>query len=112
MPYELGEAARIEGASEWKVFSRIYAPLAMPIIAAFAIISFLQNWNNFLFPLIVINSTSMEVLSQGLSVFQTEFSIQYDLLMSAALIVITPILVVAVVAQRRIVEGIMLGAIQ
>jgi ABC-type glycerol-3-phosphate transport system permease component len=112
MPYELGEAARMEGASEWKVFSRIYAPLATPIIAAFAIISFLQNWNNFLFPLIVINSTSMEVLSQGLSVFQDQFSIQYDLLMSAALIVITPILVVAVVAQRRIVEGIMLGAIQ
>jgi ABC-type glycerol-3-phosphate transport system permease component len=112
MPYELGESGRIEGASEWKVFSLIYAPLAKPIIAAFAIISFLQNWNNFLFPLIVINTTSMEVLSQGLSVFQTQFSVDYDLLMSAALIVITPILVVAVIAQRRIVEGLTLGAIQ
>ena len=112
MPYELGESGRIEGASEWKVFSLIYAPLAKPIIAAFAIISFLQNWTNFLFPLIVINTTSMEVLSQGLSVFQTQFSVDYDLLMSAALIVITPILVVAVIAQRRIVEGLTLGAIQ
>jgi multiple sugar transport system permease protein len=112
MPYELGEAARIDGASEWKVFFRVYAPLATPIVAAFAIISFLQNWNNFLFPLIVVNSTNMEVVSQGLSVFQDQFSVNYDPLMSAALIVITPILVVAVVAQRRIVEGIMLGAIQ
>jgi ABC-type glycerol-3-phosphate transport system permease component len=112
MPYELGEAARIDGAAEWKVFSRVYAPLAVPIIAAFAIISFLQNWNNFLFPLIVVNSTSMEVVSQGLSVFQSQFSINYDLLMSAATLVITPILVVAVIAQRRIVEGITLGAIQ
>lgn len=112
MPYELGEAARIDGASEWKVFSRVYAPLATPIIAAFAIISFLQNWNNFLFPLIVVNTTSMEVLSQGLSVFQNQFSTNYDLLMSGASIVITPILVVAVIAQRRIVEGITLGAIQ
>jgi ABC-type glycerol-3-phosphate transport system permease component len=84
----------------------------MPIIAAFAIISFLQNWNNFLFPLIVVNSTSMEVVSQGLSVFQDQFAVNYDLLMSAASIVIIPILVVAVAAQRRIVEGITLGAIQ
>jgi ABC-type glycerol-3-phosphate transport system permease component len=112
MPYELGEAARIDGASEWKVFLRVYAPLATPIMAAFAIISFLQNWNNFLFPLIVVNSTSMEVVSQGLSVFQSEFSVQYDLLMSGALIVIAPILVVAVIAQRRIIEGFMLGAVQ
>ena len=85
MPYELGEAARIDGASEWKVFSRVYAPLAAPIIAAFAIISFLQNWNNFLFPLIVVNTTNMEVLSQGLSVFQNQFSTDYDLLMSGGL---------------------------
>lgn len=112
MPYEIGEAARIDGASEWTVFRRVYAPLASPIIAAFAIISFLQNWNNFLFPLIVVNTTSMEVVSQGLSVFQTQFSTDYDLLMSAALIVIAPILVVAVIAQRRIVEGLTLGAIQ
>ena len=54
----------------------------------------------------------MEVLSQGLSVFQGQFSIDYDLLMSGAAIVITPILVVAIAAQRRIVEGITLGAIQ
>lgn len=112
MPYEMGEAARIDGAREWKVFRLVYAPLAKPIIAAFAIISFLQNWNNFLFPLIVVNTTSMEVLSQGLSVFQTQFSTNYDLLMSASLIVITPILLVAVAAQRRIVEGITLGAVQ
>lgn len=112
MPYEMGEAARIDGAREWKVFRLVYAPLAKPIIAAFAIISFLQNWNNFLFPLIVVNTTSMEVLSQGLSVFQTQFSTNYDLLMSASLIVITPILLVAVAAQRRIVEGITLGGVQ
>jgi len=112
MPYELGDAARIDGASEWKVFRSVYAPLATPIIAGFAIISFLYNWNNFLFPLIVINSTSMEVVSEGLSVFQAQFATDYDLLMSAALILIVPILVVAVVAQRRIVEGLMLGALQ
>lgn len=112
MPYELGEAARIDGASELRIFWRVYAPLSTPILAAFAMISFLYNWNNFLFPLIVVNTTKMDVISQGLSVFQTQFSVNYDLIMSAALIAITPILLVAVVAQRRIVEGITLGAIQ
>jgi ABC-type glycerol-3-phosphate transport system permease component len=112
LPYELGEAARIDGASELRIFLRVYAPLASPIVAAFGMISFLYNWNNFLFPLIVVNTTSMEVISQGLSVFLSQFAVDYNLLMAAALIVITPILLVAIAAQRRIVEGITLGAIQ
>lgn len=112
LPYQLGEAARIDGASEWRIFWRVYAPLSRPIIAAFAMIAFLQNWNNFLFPLIVVDKTSMDVLSQGLSVFQTQFSVDYNLLMSAALIGVVPILLVAIAAQRHIVEGITLGAIQ
>jgi len=112
LPYELGEAARIDGASELRIFLNVYAPLAGPIVAAFGMISFLQNWNNFLFPLIVVNTTNMEVISQGLSVFQSQFSVNYDLLMSAALIAIAPILLVAIAAQRRIVAGITLGAVQ
>ena len=53
-------------------------------------ISFLQNWNNFLFPLIVVNTTNMNVISEGLSVFSGQFNINYNLIMSAALIAITP----------------------
>ncbi|MHB1597917.1 MAG: carbohydrate ABC transporter permease [Acidimicrobiales bacterium] len=112
LPYQLGEAARIDGASELQVFLRVYAPLARPVVAAFGMIAFLQNWNNFLYPLIVVNTTSMDVLSQGLSVFQTQFNVNYNLIMSAALIAVTPILLVAIAAQRQIVEGITLGAIQ
>ncbi len=112
VPLELGEAAWVDGASEWRVFYRVYVPLARPVIAALGIIAFLMNWNNFLFPLIVVNTTSMEVVSQGLSVFQTQFSTNYDLIMSAALIAIVPILLVAIAAQRQIIEGISLGAIQ
>jgi ABC-type glycerol-3-phosphate transport system permease component len=112
VPLELGEAARIDGASEWRIFYKVYSPLARPVIAALAIIAFLTNWNNFLFPLLVVNTTSMDVVSEGLSVFQTQFSTNYDLIMSAALIAIVPILVVAIAAQRQIVEGISLGAVQ
>lgn len=111
-PLELGEAAHMDGASELRIFFNVYAPLARPIIAAFGIIAFLQNWNNFLFPLIVVNTTSMQVLSQGLSVFQTQFSTNYNLMMAAALIVVAPVLLVAVLAQRHIVEGITLGAVR
>ncbi len=112
LPKELGEAGRLDGASEFRIFLSVYAPLAKPMLAAFGIISFLMNWNNFLFPLIVTNTTNMEVLSQGLSVFQTQFSVQYNLVMAAALIVVLPVLIVAIVAQRQIIEGITLGAIQ
>ena len=112
LPYQLGEAARIDGASELKVFFHVYAPLARPVVAAFGMIAFLQNWNNFLYPLIVVNTTSMDLLSQGLSVFQTQFNVNYNLIMSAALIAVTPILLVAIAAQRQIVAGITLGAVQ
>jgi multiple sugar transport system permease protein len=111
-PRELAEAARIDGASELRIFVSVFAPLARPVIAALGIISFLQNWNNFLFPLIVVNSTKMDVISQGLAVFQTQFSVQYSLIMAASLIAVVPVLAVAVAAQRHIVEGIAVGAIQ
>ncbi len=110
-PLQLGEAARIDGAGELRIFARVYAPLARPIIAALAIILFLQNWNNFLFPLIAVNTTKMEVLSQGLTVFHSQFTTQYNLVMAASLIAIVPVLAVAVAAQRHIIEGITLGAI-
>ncbi len=111
-PIELAEAARADGASEWRIFWQIYAPLARPLVAAFAIIAFLQNWNNFLYPFIVINSTNMAVVSDGLSVFQQQFQDQYNLVMAAALLGVVPILLVAIAAQRQIVEGITLGAVQ
>lgn len=111
-PPQLGEAARIDGASEVRIFRSIYAPLARPMTAAFAIISFLYNWNNFLFPLVVTSSSKMMVLPLGLSVFQTQFTVQYNLVMAASLIAVVPILLVAMAGQRQIVEGITLGAVQ
>ncbi|MFC4907208.1 carbohydrate ABC transporter permease [Actinomadura gamaensis] len=112
-PHQLAEAARIDGASELRIFWQVYAPLARPATAALGIILFLQNWNNFLFPLIAVNTTKMQVISQGLAVFQAQMTTQtqYNLIMSASLIAIVPVLLVAVAAQRHIVEGITLGAV-
>jgi ABC-type glycerol-3-phosphate transport system permease component len=110
-PAELGEAARIDGASEWRIFWSVYRPLARPMTAAFTIIAFLQNWNNFLFPLVVTNSEKLMMISQGLTIFSGQISkVTFNLLMAGSLIAVVPVLVVAMFAQRRIVEGLALGA--
>jgi ABC-type glycerol-3-phosphate transport system permease component len=113
VPLELGEAARIDGASEWRVFFSIYRPLAQPMLAAFTIIAFLQNWNNFLFPLVVTDSESKMMISQGLTIFEAQVNrVSYNLLMAGSLIAVVPVLVVAMLAQRKVVDGLALGAIR
>src|SRR5579872_3670464 len=112
-PLELGEAARIDGASELRIFWQVYRPLAQPMTAAFMIIAFLQNWNNFLFPLVVTNSESHMMISQGLTIFNAQITrVSYNLLMAGSLIAVVPVLVVAMVLQRRVVEGLTLGAVR
>jgi multiple sugar transport system permease protein len=110
-PAELAEAARIDGASEWRIFWAIYRPLAQPITAALTTIVFLQNWSNFLFPLIVTSKESLMMVSQGLTIFQGQLKgTQYNLLMAGSLIAVVPVLIVALIAQRRVVAGLMIGA--
>jgi multiple sugar transport system permease protein/sn-glycerol 3-phosphate transport system permease protein len=112
-PVELGESARLDGASEWRIFRSIYAPLAKPMIAAFTTIAFLQNWNNFLFPLVVTNSQHLMMVSQGLTVFQAQVNkVSYNLLMAGSLIAVIPVLIVALFAQRKVVDGLTLGAVR
>lgn len=112
-PVELGAAARIDGASEWRIFYTIYRPLARPMTAALTIILFLQNWNNFLFPLVVTSSQKLMMISQGLTIFQANINqVQFNLLMAGSLIAVVPVLIVAMIAQRRIVDGLALGAVR
>jgi ABC-type glycerol-3-phosphate transport system permease component len=112
-PLELGESARIDGASELRIFWTVYRPLAQPMTAAFMIIAFLQNWNNFLFPLVVTSSEKLMMISQGLTIFEGQISrVTYNLMMAGSLIAVVPVLIVAMVAQRRVVEGLALGAVR
>ncbi len=114
VPVDLGEAARLDGAGEWRIFYSVYRPLAQPMIAAFTMIAFLQNWNNFLFPLVVTNSEKLMMVSQGLTLFQADpiNKVSYNLLMAGSLIAVAPILVVAMFAQRKVVDGLSLGAVR
>jgi multiple sugar transport system permease protein/sn-glycerol 3-phosphate transport system permease protein len=112
-PLELGEAARMDGASELRIFWSVYRPLAQPMTGAFMIIAFLQNWNNFLFPLVVTNSEKLMMVSQGLTIFEGQISkVTYNLMMAGSLIAVIPVLIVAMIAQRRVVEGLSLGAVR
>jgi multiple sugar transport system permease protein len=112
-PAELGEAARLDGASEWRIFWQVYRPLARPMTAAFTVIAFLQNWNNFLFPLVVTSSERLMMISQGLTLFQGQITgTAYNLLMAGSLIAVVPVLIVAMIAQRNVVEGLTLGAVR
>jgi multiple sugar transport system permease protein/sn-glycerol 3-phosphate transport system permease protein len=112
-PVELGEAARIDGTSEWRIFWSVYRPLAQPMTAAFTVIAFLQNWNNFLFPLVVTSSERLMMISQGLTLFQGQITgTAYNLLMAGSLIAVVPVLIVAMIAQRKVVEGLTIGALR
>lgn len=110
-PVDLAESARLDGASEWRIFWTIYRPLAQPMTAALTTIVFLNNWNNFLFPLVVTSKESLMMVSQGLTIFQGQLQgTQYNLLMAGSLIAVVPVLIVALFAQRRVIDGLMIGA--
>jgi ABC-type glycerol-3-phosphate transport system permease component len=110
IPRELDEAARVDGANRLAVFVRVALPLAGPIMAAFGILAFLTNWNNFLYPLLVTTTTKMMVLPVGLAVFEAQFNTQYNILMAASVIAVVPVFLVSLAVQRYIVSGITLGS--
>lgn len=110
VPSDVEDAATVDGASLVRRFSTIALPMARPILSAFGLLAFLGNWNNFLYPLIVTKTTNMMVVPLGLSIFQSQYTTYYNLLMAAALIAVVPVLIVSIFAQRAIVNGITLGS--
>ncbi len=109
IPLDLDQAARIDGASSFRIWWQVLLPLADASMAALAIFNFLGSWNEFLWPLIVTNSLEMRTLPVGLSAFQGQHGVQWNLLMAASVISVLPVLVVYILAQRWIVQGITLS---
>jgi multiple sugar transport system permease protein len=105
IPMELDEAARIDGASSFRVWWQIIFPNSRPALAALAIFIFLGNWNEFLWPLIVTNSEAMRTVPVGLNSFKGQFTVRWEMLMAAAVVGMMPILVVYVLAQNWIIKG-------
>jgi multiple sugar transport system permease protein len=111
LPEELEDAARVDGASDLRVFFRVVMPLSRPGLAVVAINTFLVSWNSFLYPLILTNSESMRTLPVGLALYsQGENSIDWGHLMAGASLAALPVIGAFVLFQRQIIAGLTAGA--
>ena len=106
LPAELEEAARLDGANRFVMFTRVVLPLAKPAMATLALLAFLTNWNDFLWPVYVLFSPEMQTLPAGLSRLQSANAVRYDLLMAGAVVASVPVLLLFTFLQRFIVEGV------
>lgn len=106
VPVELEEASRLDGANQWQTFWRVILPLSRPALATLALLSFLTNWNDFLWPIYVLFSPEIQTLPAGLSTLQSANAVRYDLLMAGAVVASVPVLVLFVFLQRFLIEGV------
>jgi multiple sugar transport system permease protein len=106
IPYEMDDAAKIDGCSNLGVYWRILMPLCKPALATIAVFSFVWNWNDFLNPLIYLDSNSKKTLALGLTNFVSLYGQDYHLLMAASLIISLPIILIFLFGQRYFVKGI------
>lgn len=106
LPVELEEAAEIDGCNRWQTFVRVVLPLSKPGLATLLVLSFLTNYNEFLWPVFVLFSPSSLTLPAGLSILQGAFTINYPVVMAGAVIASVPAIVLFILAQRSIVEGV------
>jgi multiple sugar transport system permease protein len=112
VPDELLEAARIDGVSEFGLFWRIAVPLSLPAIGALCIFNFLGNWNAFIWPLIVTSSKDMMTLPVGIQFFSSEAGSDWNLIMTGASLSVIPLLIIVIIFQRHIIEGIALTGLK
>ena len=106
IPDELLDAARIDGASEWRIYSQIILPLSKPALAVLTIFSVMWRWNDFLWPLIVLSRSEMFTLQVGLNSFQGELNVQWHLILAMTVLTLLPITIVFAFLQKNITTGI------
>ena len=111
VPHELREAARVDGASEPRIFATVYLPLARPVLITIAVLTAIPTWNEYLLTRVSLNDPETYTLPIALQNLQSGAVLQYNVLMAGALIVVIPVIVLFVAAQRYIVNGLM-GAVK
>lgn len=112
LPTDLEDAARIDGCSKMGIYRHVILPLAKPALATLGIFTFIAAWNDFMWPLIMINTMEKKTLPIGLASFQGLYTTDWTLLMAASIIVMVPTLIVFIVGQRFFVEGIKLSGVK
>jgi multiple sugar transport system permease protein len=111
IPKEVMEAARLDGCSESRILWRIIVPISRPIIITATLLAFVFGWNNFLWPLIVTNSNSLNVLTVGIANFNSNFAVQWNLILAGALVALVPMIILFAIFQKHIVNAISLTGI-
>jgi ABC-type glycerol-3-phosphate transport system permease component len=112
IPDDYIDAARIDGCSELRIFFSVILPSVKPAMATLLIIKFMWNWNEFFWPLVVINSAKMKVVTMGLMSFTNMYFIEYNLLTAAAVISILPILLIFLTLQRWVVQAVVMSGLK
>ncbi|HSE12748.1 MAG TPA: carbohydrate ABC transporter permease, partial [Rudaea sp.] len=112
IPDELLEAARIDGAGEWRIFTRIVLPLLKPIVVTLAIFSFLASWNDFMWPLIVLSDQAWQTAPVALAGLSREHVQDNELMMAGSVVTILPVLILFLVLQRHYMQGLLLGSVK
>ncbi len=112
VPDELMDAARIDGASEFGIFHRIILPLVRPALGVVAILTFVNTWNDFLWPLIVLHDDKKYLLSIGIATMDGPYDVEVGAIMAASFLSTLPILIIFVLMQRQIIAGLTQGAIR
>jgi multiple sugar transport system permease protein len=106
VPTELDQAATLDGAGHFRIFAQIVLPLIRPALATFGVFAFLNSWNAFLWPLIILRSPELHTLPVALSSLQGQYTTQWDVVMAGSVISILPMVVLYVFAQKYIVQGV------
>jgi multiple sugar transport system permease protein len=109
IPTDISEAARIDGANEFQIMTRLILPLAKPALVVVALFAGVGAWNDFLGPLIYLHDDKLYTLSLGLTYFKTMHGIQFNLLMAASCLVVLPVVAVFLLFQRFFIDGITLA---
>jgi multiple sugar transport system permease protein len=107
IPDELLEAARIDGANEWRIFWQVVLPITVPVLATLGILTFLGSWNSFLYPLVMAQEPNMYTLPVALATFATgQYQADHGMLMAGSVVLVLPVLLIFILFQRWITEGI------
>lgn len=112
IPGELIDAARIDGASEWTIYTRVALPLMRPMLVTLGVFTFLGSWNDFLWPLIVLNDSDRYTLPVALAALSREHVQDNELMMAGSVVTVLPVLVLFLALQRHYLAGLMAGAVK
>lgn len=112
IPAALSEAAFVDGASHWTVYWRIVLPLSRPALATLSVFAFMQNWNSFLWPLVVTTRPELMTLPLGLATLQGRYYTDWSLVMAGAVLNVLPMILAYLVAQKQFVQGVTLSGIK